>query len=408
MASVPVFSQKNFVPGFIINNSGERIEGKVDRQLWVHTPKTVTFESAGNTSIYGIKDIAAFGAGEDAAYVRQVITRTTRPTDIHLLRGKQYIDTVLTDTVFLQKISDGDWKLYQLNVTKVQFYLQRKDGSIDELRYVVDLKEDGQYYEERNYFRDQLNGALVEEGLDPRLGRKLPKMEYTESELVRFVDDVNRSKGLTVKSVERAKKKKKFLYPYLGAGLAVNSFDIKGGNEGDVPLGDLQFAKTVSPVFQGGVEFNDPVGLGGFVFRLELAWQQFSAKASDSAGPIFTVPAYEYSYNLKMNIFQPSLQAFYQVLRYPNCKVYLGPGIALNLTSYKENYMTTSSVNGSRREDDYFGFKNTWLSFSAVAGATIKEHADVQVKYQFADTFSEYVNTAFVPRMLQFQFNYRF
>ncbi len=409
-ASPYAHAQKNFVPGYVVDNNGRKTEGRIDRQLWVRNPRTIGFEAGGSESSYGISDLQAFGADGDIAYVRQVVKRSTKPTSIELLRGRQYTDTTLTDTAFLRVLVEGKWNLYSLNVDKQIYYAQIDGGPIEELRYVVDLDEAGQYYTERNYFRDQLNGALLNAGLDSRLGKKLPQMNYQERSLMLFFKSVNEAQGSTATLAPAQKKKQeKFLYPYAGAGIAFNSLYVSPSDDIWQEFFDqYEFSNSVSPVIQAGVEFSNEDKLGGFAMRLELAWQQFSTEGTRSAATSQGLK-FDYLYNLKYNTVQPSFQLLYNVYRHPACKAFVGGAFAYNFTSYSDNTLKkTITPGGDVIIHNFRDVDKGWAQIYAMAGARLHDRFELQAKYSVLGTFSSVVNHKITPRILQLQFNYRF
>lgn len=180
------YAQKNFVPGYVIDQKGDTIPGFVDYRNWRKTPKKIQFRYPGGDSVVVFEpfDIAEFGT-KDEIYVSAVILSEVSSSAISSLDKEADLKTE-EDTVFLQTVFRGHKHLYyyQNEALNDNFYI-KPDTSFLLLGYKIYSKNvDGQELiaENKMYLR-QLAAYFSD---CPSINARLNKVRY-ERESIRKV-----------------------------------------------------------------------------------------------------------------------------------------------------------------------------------------------------------------------------
>jgi hypothetical protein len=399
------FAQKNFVPGYVITNSGDTVRGRINYQGWTHNPRSIQFQLAegAETRDYTVNNLRSFEVTGKDNYRSAVVQRSTKPIDISQLKVG-YSDTVLTDTVFLRLVVKGKWNLFELNVNKSIFYLQVDDGPIEELRYVVDLQESNQYFSERYYFRNQINGKLFTAGADKKLSRSVVSLNYNEIELRKFIEGVNQS--ISGSGNELVIHKTKLFSFYAGVSAAINTMSMKG--EGDARVDALSFKGSVSPAIQAGVNISSGRNLQRLMGRVELCYYNFNITGSGTI-PETYYPGSALDYTLKMSDFRTSFNLLYNVVDYPAFKTFLGVGYGFHLTNTKTSILVdTRTDNNKYVTDPFFEMDKFWWQGMLKAGVLVKDHWEAGLNYSIVNNFTRGVYYKVDPQTIQLQLNYRF
>ncbi|MEA5404017.1 hypothetical protein VB776_13895 [Arcicella sp. DC2W] len=128
-------AQKEFMAGYIVNNAGDTIRGKIDNKKWIQAPSQIKFKQENQNVIkYGLSDIQSFVINNEVTYVRKKISLDITPhMSAKLLHS---YDRVLVDTtVFLKQLIKGRLNLYYLKDgnTKGHFFIEKLNEPIQEL-----------------------------------------------------------------------------------------------------------------------------------------------------------------------------------------------------------------------------------------------------------------------------------
>ncbi|GAO41965.1 hypothetical protein [Flavihumibacter petaseus] len=407
MAGIPAFSQKNFVPGYIINQQGDTLRGDVNDQGWSRSPRKIEFQAGGSITQYEIAELKGFGMTNGDVYVREIVTRSTRPVEYDQLR-QSYSDTTVTDTLLLRQVVRGQWNLYAGYVDKLLLYYQVGNEPLTELSYVVALDDNasGIYY--RNYFRDQLNARLVTAGKqNDQLERKLSSLDYRESSMKRFFELLNGENGGNGNQLVQDKIKLTRFFGGIGMvanSLALEADDVEAIRELDNIKGSVSYS------VQAGVEIGSARKLQRWVLRAEIMYYNFNASGSGETEKDLLGHTSQYDYSLKMANVRPSLSLLYHIVRQPAFRAYLGGGYSMNLSSYKENKMVRY-----RQDNDYTSVKDPFLDFEKAwgqlllrGGVQVLDRYMIDLNYGVLGSFSSYPAITVKPRILNLQVNYRF
>jgi hypothetical protein len=397
------YSQKNFSPGYIIENSGDTIKGVIKNPGWSINPKSIVFHTNGEDKTVDVNNLKAFEITGKDHYTKAIITKSTRPVNYAALL-KYFIDTTVTDTVFLKQLVKGNWNLYELADYKKRYYLQVGNGPIEELRYIVAHDERTLNYRIRNIYRDQINLELIKINLDLSFKKKLEKLEYKERDLTPLFENVN--KVMAGQKNIQASTKQKLTRFYAGTGLVMNG--LKASGEPGDNFRYIDFSRSFKPSFQAGVNFIGAGNLQKLILRFDFSYANYSISGKGSVARDVLVKQKELNYELSMNNFTPSVNLMYVVFRIPAVDVFIGAGAGYVFSNYKKNRMeiTYDDFSDNRVSDPYLDFESGWMAMNLRAGVKFQEKWESGITYRAVGSFSSYQRTKVSPKMLNLQVNY--
>jgi len=178
LSSQIMFSQENYIPGWVISLNGDTIRGKIDYQYWIVNPISIKFQKDNKGPIvkYNPLEIKKFSVyGE--IYLSAIVQ-----SEIGIVNSFESLSEVKTksDTTFLQTIIEGPKSLYfyKNSDKKDQFYI-KEDGKIELLIYKNYYKKSGGNTElvENSKYKGQLSFYLKEM---PTVSSLIKKATYTK------------------------------------------------------------------------------------------------------------------------------------------------------------------------------------------------------------------------------------
>jgi hypothetical protein len=106
------FSQRNFIPGYVIPLQGDTIHGLVDYRNWTRNPKQIHFKSGNSGAMETLdrRDIKEFGVENDK-YISAIVGVESSPRSVSQLHFHDSL-AYRIDTVFLQVLVQGTKSLY--------------------------------------------------------------------------------------------------------------------------------------------------------------------------------------------------------------------------------------------------------------------------------------------------------
>jgi hypothetical protein len=144
------------------------------------------------------------------------------------------------------------------------------------------------------------------------------------------------------------------------------------------------------------------------VFRAEFSY--FSMKF-DGSGTVsnnsFTKKA---NYKLKVNTVSPAVSVLYNVLNSPKNKIYVGVGVAGNISSYPENIYSDvpESIGQPYEKSPYFFLEKFWLSTHAKAGWILNKKIELAATTKLDGAFSNFTASSVSASISSLSINYHF
>lgn len=170
--------------GYIVTNLGDTILGYVDYKDWEVNPESVVFTLVlgpiGKT--FYINELQGFGV-KNKIYRRNIVEIDKSPLKRRDLNHSEEPE-MISDTVFLKVLVDGDKMLYYLgDENEKKHFFIGPEGQIETLiydRYLTDIKGEPPVAVNSSY-RDQLIRYLQD---CPTIGEVVQLVEYTDEDLI--------------------------------------------------------------------------------------------------------------------------------------------------------------------------------------------------------------------------------
>ncbi len=128
-------SQSRFLKGYVILNSGEKIDCRIKDLGWRNNPKSIKCKVEGEDKIFEIREIQEFGVPKTFKYVRftglidQSIDLVNRLTEN---KEPEWAE----ETVFLEVLVGGEHELYRYKKEgTLRFFHKPLNGQIEQLIY---------------------------------------------------------------------------------------------------------------------------------------------------------------------------------------------------------------------------------------------------------------------------------
>lgn len=232
LVSQQVFSQKNYVQGYIIKNNSDTVSGFIDYKNWGKNPDKINFKRTINGFLESVypSDILEFGV-QNEVYVSGIIeTEVTSIVQIDQFSTESKMEKKI-DTAFLQVLVRGEKSLFLYNNSdgRKNYYIEKPEG-FELLFYkkhiVKKYHEITQEYGERaitenNRYLGQLSIYLSD---CEQISNTLANTSYNENSLIKLYEEYYKCSSLS----SSFQKKKEKLIPEIGvlAGISRTSLEI--------------------------------------------------------------------------------------------------------------------------------------------------------------------------------------
>lgn len=377
--SLVASAQKNFQPGYIIKNDGQRVEGFINYREWNHNPRQIGFttdKNANDEQNFTVKDIRYFEITGKESYERfpaRISMDEGSNVSLALERDTSY----KTDTVFMKLHARGQHiNLYSYtDGLKTRFYILRANGSeIVELIYKR-YAHLGELIDEST-FRIQLEEIANSVNMNQaKLMNKIRVAAYTKPRLTKIVNEIN---GVSSVPDASAKANRPPLFRgFAGAGVVRTKISVDGVH---LMNGAQNDNTSLSPRVSGGVDLFIFRNTGKLFLRSELGYQ--TAKAVlESSNPAVD----DATVQIKTRTLFLTEQLIFNFYNTRNLKIFAGGGLSFYKSTFPENDFRLFSSLGPNAtvQKDYFGFKDdVYISHLWRAGATVNRKLEFSLLYQ--------------------------
>lgn len=273
------YSQENFLPGFVINNSGDTLKGFIDYRNWAINPEVVDFKSMATSkpTTFTPTDIKEFSV-KDEIYVSGIVRVENTPVeDDKLDYDSRLIITV--DTIFLQTLLNGKKGLYYYknNNGRENFYVN-KDGLFELLVYkkylIKQVTPISTFTKFSIFTRKDYMGQLNEYFNDcPAIRPKIESTPYAQKGLIKLFQDYYKCSSSESGFQRKAERVHLNIGALSGASLTKLKF-----NSDDADFDYLENTNyKLSTNFSGGLFFDliMPRNQGRLSFNNELLFSMY-------------------------------------------------------------------------------------------------------------------------------------
>jgi hypothetical protein len=377
-------AQSNYKAGYVITNSGDSIPGFINYTEREQNPISFTFRRTldAPSQTYRIADAKRYGLNGLEYYERHTVDISqSKETIKDLSVGLD--SSSIRDTVFLKVVQAGkNLLLYSYSDnTKTRYYIKERNASEPyELIYATyRLDETGKVKDYNKYIR-QLTVLLLGNNLyTPVNQAKLQSLTYNKAPILGIVSILNDQKAEKGKNSTR-----------LFAGAAFNTS--RAGYSGQSPFNVPGFTnnRSYSPMITVGIDLFPNPNIGRVFYRAELS---FTSAKSDiyAAHTDPTIDFKEHFYDAYSLIFTP--QAIWNIYNASRLKVFIGAGVALNVSKYTNNIMNTKlKSTGELRIEKESDFTYSYFAPQLSGGFLVKRRFELFANYMFDAKTDDYFN----------------
>lgn len=388
--------------GYIVLNNGDTLNGWINYRNWEKNPSTIGFlrDSTGGITDYSKHDVKAVEINGLDRYIKAIVVKDARPVTIGNLLPAE-IDSLITDTVLLRILIKGSkLDLYELVDNKPHFFISNQDGEIKELIYKL-VAIDNYNFSTRKLFINQLKAYIIGHMSATDLLKKINNANYTEKDLSRIVNEINKTSG-TVEYTAANPNKKILTSFFAGAGGGFSNLRFNGTNSA---FNNMQFSASFSPFATIGIEVSSPRSLQAITLRIEASFSHasYTATSKSSAG-------YSNSYSVSQTNISPTASLLFNFIRKESLKVYAGVSAALNIASYSKNqYIQTGLAGYERKIDNYVDLPKTWIAAPIFKlGTKLNNKISVEADGRFWGSMTDFISWSLTPQTVSCQVRYYF
>lgn len=153
LLSTTSYSQVTFEPGYIVDNSGNKIECFIKNVGWKNNPTSFEYRTNVDSEIKNgyINNIAEFSLNNGKKYIRQEVKIDRSKTLLkRLSKSKEAV--LNSEKLFLEEIVSGDANLfYYEDSNLIRFFFNTTNTSTEQLIYKKYLTADNKVGENTNY-----------------------------------------------------------------------------------------------------------------------------------------------------------------------------------------------------------------------------------------------------------------
>jgi len=316
--SSQLLCQIKFEPGFLMTNSGEKIECTIKNLDWKNNPTSFKYKLAGNAEILtgSIEDYKEFSINAQSKYVRETVMVDLSSTVETNLRGSKQ-PVFEEKTIYLKVLLEGQASLYKYESgSEIRYFYDSVHKPITQLIYTKYINENNDVKLNSAYkfqLWEDLNCGEVP-------SQKIHNIKYEKNELFYYLLDYNNCLGAEVNIWEKNKLKGTNVRINIELGVrrsnlniesslsAINGLDLRNGHGysiGIIPEIVLPFNKNKWSIYSGlqarflsgnTVYRNDNAVLTYNTIELIAGLRHYFYLNDDSR--IFINPLYTFGFNL--------------------------------------------------------------------------------------------------------------
>jgi Outer membrane protein beta-barrel domain len=382
--SAKIYGQSVLLDGYYVNLSADTVKCKIYFKDWNRNPELITVEDGNGKKELSFADMTAFGIPGTDEFVKKTVSVHTNPIGGFL--PDKYSDELKETTVFLKKLVDGSYSLYELKTDKrIYFFIQQAGGEIQELVYRK-KQTDTQLLEDEQY-KNLLILLVTQNGLPDWVESKANTVTYDSNRLTEIVNLLN---GSGNSSLKKPGGKKAISFEAYAGGLI---YLFPSGIQ-DVHDEQIKLKSAFSPAIGLAFTYLFPSRFNRLGITLSIGYSSFKSSftKTDSINTVNS-PAWYYTTNyhekisIKGSYIKPAISVIYILNPLSKTKFYLKAGAVYNIAlkeglvrvDYSAN--TTGVRNGNipissaeNYSTPYIDLNSAWINISTGAGVSIGRH----------------------------------
>lgn len=397
-------SQNVFQDGWIINNNGDTLFGKIKLKEWTKTPEKVTFLTQRET-VFQVKSLQGFGVKNDIYFYKRF------PISKHLLPISEIEDlpedSSKTDslTVWLKILVNGKASLGQyINDNRVYYYYII-DNVATELIYSKGQKNftEEKYFSDPRYlkkgliedftFRQQLFNLNISEKSLTNISEEISKVEYNAYSLENTFNRFN-----NLKTIKAVKGKNHF---YISAGITNFSTSVTGST---FYIGsDAVINNSSSPFARIGFDLGSGNKYNKLNFLQELGFLSYNTTGTKGSNL-----SNGFKYEINNTFLSGMIGLKYTFKPLSSNKIYGKFGVNALFAISQNNKTTETSLSGTViTTNNVPEIKSNIFSPMFEIGAT-KNRVSLFVNYAYSANITKYASAQMTLNMFFFGLSYSF
>lgn len=380
--SAKIYGQSSLLDGYYVNLSADTVKCKIYFKDWNHNPETITIVEGSGKKEMGFADMTAFGISGTGNFVKKTVSIHTNPIDGFL--PDKYSDQVVETTVFLKKLVDGPYSLYELNTKRLYFFMQQPGGEIQELVYRRKQTET-QFVEDEQY-KNLLILLVNQQGLPGWAVSKANDLTYESGRLTEMINLLN---GIGKTTAKKAGGREAVSLEVFAGGLLY----LFPSQVQDVKDKMLRLKSAVAPSIGLAFTYLFPSRFNRLGVTFSLGYSSFKSVSSktDTASTFVSTnwhynTNYHEEFTIKGSYLRPAIAAMYVLNPLSKTTFYVKAGLLYNLPLKEAGVMidyagtTTGVQNGNpvsfaeNFSDSYIYLSAGWINLSAGAGIRMGRH----------------------------------
>tara|TARA_R100001369_G_scaffold64797_1_gene92038 strand:+ start:119 stop:1309 length:1191 start_codon:yes stop_codon:yes gene_type:complete len=283
-----MIAQVSYDVGYIIDNSGNKIDCFIKDLDWSNTPTEFQYKLTKDSkeiTIGTLNSIKAFGIGNHTKYTNATVSIDRSPTKVANM-SRNYEPDFITETVFLKWLVEGSANLYEYQDNQIQRFFYNTDIiKIEQLIYKKFLLNSNSV-SINNSFKKQIYDNLKCETLfisDSKL------LNYSDNDLVDFFQKYNVCTNKESRVYEGLKNKGKInLSAKIGYFSSSLNIDYDEGFLGPQDRQSAELDSKSSIRIAAEVEYVLPLNNNKWSIFLEPGYQSYNASETYSGGDFAT------------------------------------------------------------------------------------------------------------------------
>ncbi|WP_299336075.1 outer membrane beta-barrel protein [uncultured Psychroserpens sp.] len=273
--SFTLFAQIKYEKGYVIDNTGKKIDCYIRNLDWSNNPLEVQYrlEENSETITADITSVSSFMIGNSIKYVKATVQVDQSSSKASKLSNRPE-PNFKSETVFIRELVSGDAKLYAYKSNKFKrFFYQLDGGKIEPLIYKKYYVSNNSVATNESY-RKTLFDTMKCRGID---SNTLREIDYNQDDLVGFFSDYNICISGENLVLQEEPLKGKFNIR-VKAGLSVNQLNVEF-DEGAIRQDrqSAQFPQEIGPRFGLELESLLPFNKNKWGVFLEPTFMSYSS-----------------------------------------------------------------------------------------------------------------------------------
>lgn len=284
------FSQKNFVPGYIVRSGQDTIRGYIDDRGWDQNPNSISFSTEMESSPmkFTTNEILAFGLSQKI-YQSAIVTIDKSAHQSSQISTGVTQQASVVDTVFLEVLLRGSINLFSLKDEndKLHFFTSEGSASPNELilKRIFTTQNNKTFIATIEVYKRDLKELTKE---CPDLDKNIDRIRYTEKDLSKFLIAYNACNGSS-NSYVAVKAKTEFRFT-TSVGASITKLEFKGSSGASITRYDYPI--SANSTFALGLNTVFPQNKKKWSIYTELQYRSYQTK--------YLTSAFDFSY-LRLN-----------------------------------------------------------------------------------------------------------